>query len=114
MGKPQGMPPESVKEENVRCTSSPQVRTTCVNRNTPDFESEFSDSDIQCTPPCPGKASIGNQNVTWDIFDKILLKKKVDQDTIPQAKSCDDYVTCKSQMDRPFGVIPLSPSEKLY
>ena len=34
---------------------------------------------------------------------------KLDENTIVQVKSCDDYVACKSQMNRPFGVIPLSP-----
>ena len=115
MFKPKGMSPESVKEENLHCTSSSQVRTTRVNRNTqnvnratdtvdnviplvirfailqseddqemlidPDFESEFTDKDIQFIFPCSGKASPlpGDQNVTWDVFDKILFKKKVDQ-----------------------------------
>ena len=51
--------------------------------------------------------------MVWDIFDKILLKKKVDQDIIVQAKSFDNYVRCKSQMDKPFGVISLSPL-KIY
>ena len=43
----------------------------------------------------------------------MLLKKKVDQDIIVQTKSCDDYVRRKSQMDKPSGVIPLSPL-KIY
>ena len=71
-----------------------------------DSQSEFSDRDFQCTSPCSGKALLDTGNL--DIFDKILLKKKVDQDAIVQTKSCDDYVRCKSQMDKPFGVIPLS------
>ena len=188
MVKPKGMPSESVKEDNVCCTSSPQVRTTCVNSNTyngktptdtvdnviplvnrfailqseddqmtttcvnsntyngktptdtvdnviplvnrfailqskddqemfidPYLESDFTDNHIQCTSPCSGKASSssGDQIVTWDVFDKMLSKKKLDQNTIVQVKSCDDYVACKSQMDRPFGAIPLSPL-KIY
>ena len=44
-----------------------------------------------------------------DKFDTLLLKKKLDQCTISQAKACKDYRTCKSQMGEPFGVIPLSP-----
>ena len=44
-----------------------------------------------------------------DVFDKSLIKKRVDVDTIRQARLCNEYITCKSQMDRPFGVVPLSP-----
>ena len=154
MCKPQGKLPEPVKEETVHCTSSPQVRATCVSKDTcnvnrdmcnvnlatntihndislynrfailqsedaqenlvdSDLEYESIDRDIRSTFPYSGKASPGDQTTTCDIFDNILLKKKVDQDIIVQAKSCDDYMRCKSQMDRPFGVIPLSPL-KIY
>ena len=133
MHKPEGMSPGSVKGANIRCTSSPQVRITPANRNTNTADSDISlfnrfailqsvddqelfrdsdsDRDFQCTSPCSCKVSPGNQNIACDIFDKILLKKKID--IIARAKSCDDYVRCKSQMDRPFGVIPLSPL-KIY
>ena len=145
MHKPKGMPPGSVKGENIQCTASPQVRVTRANilrRNTQeviatdsvdndislfnrfailqseddqelttdtDSQYEFSDRDFQCTSPCSGKALPDTENMVWDIFDKILLKKKVGQYIIVHAKSCDDYVRCKSQMDKPFGVILLSP-----
>ena len=39
----------------------------------------------------------------------MLVKKKVDYDTIKQVKACNDYMACKKQMGEPFGVIPLSP-----
>ena len=150
MYKPKGMPPGSVKEENIQCTASPQVPVTPANirkRHTQEVNSandtvvndislsnrfailqseddqelttdtdsqyEFLDRDFQCTSPCSGKALPDTENMAWDIFDKMLLKKKVDQDIIVQAKSCDDYVRCKSQMNKPFGVIPLSPL-KIY
>ena len=44
-----------------------------------------------------------------DDFDKLLLKKKVNQNLIHQARSCSEFVACKQQMDNAFGVIPLSP-----
>ena len=44
-----------------------------------------------------------------DDFDKLLLKKKVDQSLIQQARSCSQFVACKQQMENAFGVIPLSP-----
>ena len=136
MYKPKGIPPGSVKEENIQCTASPQVPLTPANirkRHTQEVNSandtvvndislsnrfailqseddqelttdtdsqyEFLDRDVQCTSPCSGKALPDTENMAWDIFDKMLLKKKVDQDIIIQAKSCDDYVRCKAQMD---------------
>ena len=42
-------------------------------------------------------------------FDKLLLKKKVDQTFVQQARSCSEFVACKQQIDNAFGVIPLSP-----
>ena len=49
-------------------------------------------------------------NITnHDAFDKLLLKKRVDQKLIQQARSCSEYVACKQQMGNAFGVIPLSP-----
>ena len=134
-----GVPPGPVKEENVSCTVSPQVQTTQVKSakthdgikatNTVDFDiplfnrfaalysddeqdifvDTMSDIDVEIgdhcesTSPCFGKA------LCRDDFDKSLVKKRVAQDTIAQAKLCDDYIKCKSQMHRPFGVIPLSP-----
>ena len=44
-----------------------------------------------------------------DDFDKLLLKKRVDQKLVQQARSCPEYVACKQQMNNAFGVIPLSP-----
>ena len=61
------------------------------------------------TSPCSGKALGKKTTVMSDVFDKTLVKKRVDQDTIAQAKLCPDYIQCKSQIHRPFGVIPLSP-----
>ena len=74
---------------------------------------DVSSAHMQCTSPSSGRALPGDDNITWDVFDKVLLKKKVHRDTIAQAKSCDDYLTCKSQMDKPFWVNPLSPL-KIY
>ena len=45
----------------------------------------------------------------YDDFDKLLLKKKVNQNLVHQARSCSKFVACKQQMDNAFGVIPLSP-----
>ena len=42
-----------------------------------------------------------------DNFDKTLVKKKVDPNVIRQAQSCRNYVACKTQMGKSFGVIPL-------
>ena len=42
-------------------------------------------------------------------FDKGLIKKRTNVNIIRQAKLCDDYIACKSQMEKPFGVVPLSP-----
>ena len=44
-----------------------------------------------------------------DDFDKLLLKERVDQNLVQQARSCSEFVACKQQMDNAFGVIPLSP-----
>ena len=54
---------------------------------------EFSNDTFQCTASCFGKAL--SHIINQDTFDKIVLKK-VDQEAIVQAKSCDDYVRCKS------------------
>ena len=62
----------------------------------------------ESTFPCSGKALSRNATVMSDVFDKTLVKMRVDQDTIAQTKSCHDYIKWKSQMHRPFGVIPLS------
>ena len=43
------------------------------------------------------------------ILKKLLLKKRVDQKLVQQARSCLEYIACKQQMDNAFGVIPLSP-----
>ena len=49
-------------------------------------------------------------NVTnYDDFDKLLLKRRVDQKLVQQAMSCLEYAACKEQMGNAFGVIPLSP-----
>ena len=49
-------------------------------------------------------------NVTnYDDFDKLLLKKRVDQTLVQQASWCLEYAACKEQMGNVFGVIPLSP-----
>ena len=45
----------------------------------------------------------------YDDFDKLLLKKRVDQKLVQQARSCPEYVACKQQMGNVFGVIPVSP-----
>ena len=45
----------------------------------------------------------------YDDFNKLLLKNKVDQNLVQQARSCSEFVACKQQMDNAFGVIPLSP-----
>ena len=44
-----------------------------------------------------------------DKFDTLLVKKKMDYDTISQVKASKDYKACKNKMGEPFGVIPLSP-----
>ena len=59
--------------------------------------------------PCSGTALSKHESNTWDTFDKSLMKKRVDVHTIRQARLCNDYIACKSQMDKPFGVVPLSP-----
>ena len=45
----------------------------------------------------------------YDNFEKLLLKKRIDQGIVQQARSCPEYVACKQQMGNAFGVIPLSP-----
>ena len=64
-------------------------------------------------PPVLAKLYLGIKILPEMFLIKFYLKNKVNQDIILQAKSCDDYRRCKSQMDRPFGVIPLSPM-KIY
>ena len=55
-----------------------------------------------------------NENLQeCDKFDKALLKKRVDPSVIMQAKNCPDYVACKNQMGKSFGVIPLTTFAKV-
>ena len=44
-----------------------------------------------------------------DDFEKLLLKKRVDQKLVQQARSCLECIACKQRMNNAFGVIPLSP-----
>ena len=83
--------------------------------NKPDIFLETMSDDVvigdhcESISPCSGKALCRNATIMSDVFDKTLVKKRVDQDTIVQAKLCHDYIKCQSQMHRPFGAIPLSP-----
>ena len=103
---------------------SPDDSVLCHNRFDPlaDLESDFDDSIEDIDQSLADTCSFAVQG-TWendhknsctridknDKFDMLLVKKKVDQSTIPQVKACEDYQACKNQMQEPFGFIPLSP-----
>ena len=109
--------------DGINTTDTVDFHIPLVNRfaalysdDKPDiFVATLSDMDVvigdhcESTSPCSGKALCRNAIVMADVFDKTSVKKRVDQDNIAQAKSCADYIKCKSQMHRPFGVIPVSP-----
>ena len=103
---------------------APDNLVQCFNKFAPlsDIDEECYDSmenvnqSLVDTCTFAGQGTLGDDQVDSftridkdDKFDTLLLKKKVDQCTIAQAKACKDYRTCKSQMGEPFGVIPLSP-----
>ena len=81
---------------------------TSVHDTLNDIDCEFSDLE--------GDLSILELNsentvngTNYDDFENFLLKKKVDQKLVQQARSCLEFVVCKQQMDNVFDVIPLSP-----
>ena len=90
----------------------------CCNRFAPlaDLELDFYDDndDISLVDTCTfaTQGTLGDDHINprtkIDKNDALLVKKKVDQCSIPQVKACKDYQTCKIQMEQPFGVIPLS------
>ena len=59
-------------------------------------------------PPVLAKLYLLRKVNTWDDFDKNILKKKVDVDTIRQARSCNDYIASTKQMGKPFTLSPLT------
>ena len=81
---------------------------TSVNDILNDIQCEFSDLEGDL-----GILDLNSENTVndknHDDFDKLLLKKRMEKNLIQQARSCPEFVACKSQMDNAFGVIPLSP-----
>ena len=91
-------------EQRVTIVQTTTNQGICSN----DLDYEFSDieGDLGILESCVDNCV----NVTnCDDFDKLLLKKRVDQKLVQQARSCSEYATCKEQMGNVFGVIPLSP-----
>ena len=84
------------------------LNQTCVYDTLNDFDGKFSDleGDIRILE-LNSKNTVNGPN--HDDFEKLLLKKRVDQKLVQQARSCSEYIACKQQMDNVFGVIPLSP-----
>ena len=84
------------------------LNETCVSDTLNDFDGTFSylEGDL-------GILELNSENVVsgpnHDDFEKLLLKKRVDQKLVQQARSCLEYIACKQQMDNAFGVISLSP-----
>ena len=100
----------------------PYDSVPCFNKFAPlaDIEDECYDSlenvnhDDACSFAAQGTGvnDPHDPSIRFDKNDKfatLLVKKKIDYDTITQVKACKDYRACKSQMGEPFGVIPLSP-----
>ena len=79
-----------------------------VNDTIHDTDYEFSDLEYDLdilefnSGNCPNVTNYNN-------FDKVLLKKQVDQKLVLQAWSCLEYIACKEQMGNAFCVLPLSP-----
>ena len=84
------------------------LNETCVSDTLNDFDGTFFDFEGDL-----GILELNSENAVsgpnHDDFQKLLLKKRVDQKLVQQAKLCSEYVACKQQMDNAFGVIPLSP-----
>ena len=110
--------------KNSKTDASPDDSVHCFNRFAPlaDLEYDFYDTSEYnnqslvdtCTFAAQGTWEDDHINSLTKIdknakFDTLLVKKKVDQCTIPQVKACADYQACKNQMEEPFGFIPLSP-----
>ena len=81
---------------------------TSVHDTRNDNDYEFSDLEGDL-----GILELNSENTVndtnYDDLDKLLLKKRVDQYLVQQARSCLEFVACKPQMDNAFGIIPLSP-----
>ena len=124
------VPHLTMRKENRLVTrpvvaGAPYEQIPCFNKFAPltEFEQHlhFDDRDIceqfQTDDDCglaargSGANGLANRDVTDsnDKFHNLLIKKKIDQEIISQAKACKDYQNCKNQMEVPFGVIPLSP-----
>ena len=88
------------------------LKESSVNDTLDDIDYKFSDHEGDL-----GILELSTENsvniANHDDFDKLLLKKRVDQKLIQQARSSSEYMACKQQMGNVFGVIPLSPL-KLY
>ena len=73
-----------------------------------DFDGKFADLEGDL-----GILELNSENTVngtnHDDFEKLLLKKRVDQKLVQQARSCSEYMACKQQMDSAFGIISLSP-----
>ena len=73
-----------------------------------DFDGKFADLEGDL-----GILELNSENTVNDTnhddFEKLLLKKRVDQKLVQQARSCSEYMACKQQMDNAFGIISLSP-----
>ena len=84
------------------------LNESCVSDTLSDIDGTFSDlrGDL-------GILELNSENIVpvsnHDDFEKLLLKKRVDQKLVQRARSCLEYIACKQQMDNAFGVIPLSP-----
>ena len=117
-------PGKSRLVKNSMSGDSPDGSVQCFNRFDPlaDLEYDFYDTSEHINQSLVDTCSFAAQG-TWeddhinsltridknDKFDTLLVKKKVDQCTIPQVKACAHYQACKNQMEEPFGFIPLSP-----
>ena len=67
---------------------------TSVDNTLGDIDYKFADLDGDL-----GTLELNTENsvniVNHDDFDKLLLKKRVDQKLVQQARLCSEYVSCK-------------------
>ena len=101
---------KNIAKVNTKVAPDQLQRPVAVsNRFSPLYEvKEFSDLEGDL-----GILELNSENTVnvanHDDFEKLLLKKRVEQKLVQQARSCSEYVACKQQTGNAFGVIPLSP-----